>query len=208
MSDNSTTTVKITSSLEMAGFIKANGTQCRFVSMVSKTPVTKIKVGNPFGQIIKNGKVVGDSQLFKVSRKTGLINANYNTAVRRRIAERLGVELKEVEYENGEVYYEHLMTVEGKRLPLVQHKDETKRQKGLQLQYFPHKSTNVYVNAAGEVIPDEMVKPWLYKESERDEFKPNVIAIYLSNIVQLAASGVIVQAEDLDEAVNALATLQ
>lgn len=194
-------------SLEMAGFIKANGTQCRFVSMVSRTPVTKIKVGNPFNQIIKNGKVVGESQLFKVSRKTGIINANFNTAVRKRIADKMGVELSEVEYRNGEVYYEHLMTGENKPLPLVQHADPAKR-KGLLLQYFPHKSTNAYVNAAGTVIADEALKPWLYAEAERSEFKPTVIALYLSNIVQLTASGVIVHTEDIDEAEAALAEAQ
>ena len=200
------TTVQITNDLEMAGFIKANGTQCRFVSMVSRTPVVKMRVGNPF-HTIKNGKVVGECQLFKLSKKMGIINANYNTAVRTRIAEKLGVTLGDVEYRNGEVYYEHLMTLENKPLPLVQHKDPLKR-KGLQLQYFPHKSTNCYVNSAGEVVPDEKVKPWLYAEPERDEFKPAVIALYLSNIVKLTASGVIMVTEDIDEAEKALAAAE
>lgn len=200
------TTVQILNELEMAGFIKANGTQCRFVSMVSRTPVVKIKAGNPFHKVSK-GKVVGDCQLFKVSRKVGIINANYNTAVRNRIAEKLGVTLGEVEYTNGTVWYEHLMTLENKPLPLVQHKDEMERE-GLLLQYFPHKTVNTYVNAAGAVIPDEQVKPWLYAEAERSEYKPAVIAVYLKNIVKLTASGVIMVAEDYDEAEKALAAAE
>jgi hypothetical protein len=197
--------VSIASHLEMVGFIKSNGTACRFVSMLSHTPVVKIKAGNPFHKVSK-GKVVGDCRLFKVSRKTGLINANYNTSVRNRIAEKLGVPLADVEYENGECYFEHLQTADGKNLPLIQHKDETKRASGLKLQYYPHKSTNCYVDENGNVIADELVKPWLYAESERPDFKPCVIGINVSNIKELRASGVIMQAEDVAEAETALAS--
>lgn len=188
----------------MVGFIKSNGTECRFVAMVSKTPVTKIKVGNPFGQVIKGGKVQGECQLFKVSRKIGLVNANYNTSVRNRIAVKLGVKVSDVEYENGEVWYEHLKTVDGKALPLVVNK-KTPDNGEFYLQYYPHKSTNAYVNAKGETIADATVNPWLYAETERAEFKPAVIAIKISNIKELKASGVIMQAEDLDAAAEALA---
>ncbi len=183
---------------EMAGFIKANGTDCRFVSMVSQTPVTKMKVSNPW-HTIKDGKVVGECNLFKVSRKIGIINANYNKSVRNRIAEKLGVQLSEVEYVSGEVYYEHLKTADGKALPLVQHKEESKRN-GLMLQYYPHKSENCYKTAAGEIVPDSEVAKYAYATGSRSEFKPTVIAIYLSNIKQLTASGVVMQASDYDEA--------
>ena len=197
------TTVQISGEMELAGFIKANGTQCRFVSMVSKTPVTKIKVGNPW-HTVKSGKVVGTPNLFKVSRKRGLINANYNTSVRNRIAEKLGVKLSDVEYVNGEVYYEHLQTADGKNLPLVQHKDETKRD-GLMLQYYPHGSENCYVNGKGEIVPDTEVKKWAYAESERSEFKPTVIGIKLRNILKLTASGVIAETDSIEEAEKSLA---
>jgi len=88
---NDKTIVTIGSHLEMVGFIKGNGTQCRFVSMVSETE-PKLRAGCPFKGVVK------------VSRKRGMINANYNTAVRKRIAARLGVEIKDVEYQNGEVW--------------------------------------------------------------------------------------------------------
>jgi len=139
----------------------------------------------------------------KVSRKLGLVNANYNTSVRNRIAAKLGVTLSEVEYENGEVWYQHLKTVDGKNLPLVQHKDEAKQGK-LYLQYFPHKSVNAYVMPNGDSVTEAELKPWLYKESERPDYKPSVIAVDLANVKELRASGVIMQAEDIDEAEAAL----
>lgn len=191
------------SPLEMVGFLKTNGTECRFVAMTSKTPVVKIKVGNPWHTVSK-GKVVGTCNLFKVSKKIGLINANYNTSVRNRIAEKLGVKLSEVEYENGVTWYEHIKTVDGKNLPLVQHKDETKRG-DFYIQYFPHKSENVYVTGSGEIVPDAMVDKWAYAESERSEFKPTVIVVNLSNLCQLKASGVIIEMPKFEEAEALLA---
>lgn len=187
------TIVQMTSELEMLGFLKTNGTACRFVSVVTKTPVVKIKKGNSWGA----GK--SEKGLYKVSRKIGIINANYNTSVRRRISEKLGVELKEVEYESGDVWYQHLTTGEGKSLPVVQHKDETKRT-GFYLQFFPHKTNNAYVNEAGESVKDEEVKPWLYAESARPDYKPCVIAVKLENIASLKASGVVIEMPALEEA--------
>jgi len=195
--------VKMVDTLEMVGFLKTNGTACRFVSLVCKTPVVKIKASNPFGQVVTKGKVVGECQLFKVASKIGIINANYNTSVRNRIAEKLGVSLSEVEYENGEVWYRHIQTVDGKNLPLVVNKDETKA--GHYVQYFPHKSTSVYVNAKGETIPDEVVQPYLYKETERPDFKPCVISINLANVLQFKASGVVIEMPDFEEAAAVLA---
>ncbi len=187
------------SELEMLGFLKTNGTQCRFVSMTSRTPVVKMKVKNPWHKI-SNGKVVGDVGLWKVSRKIGIINANYNTSVCRRIAEKLGVKLSEVEYENGEVWYEHLLTQDGKALPVLQHKDETKRaETGYLLQYYPQGSENAYCNGAMEPVAAETVKPYLYAESARPDFKPCVISVKLANIQRLKASGVVIEMPELPE---------
>jgi hypothetical protein len=186
------------SQLEILGFLKTNGTACRFVAMTSKTPVVKIKVGNPWGAGART-----KSGLYKVSRKIGLINANYNTSVRNRIAEKLGVELAEVEYAAGETWYRHLETADGKALPVVVNK--SKEDGKHYLQYFPHKSENVYVGENGEVVPDAMVKPWLYAESERPDYKPSVIAVDLGNVMQLKASGVIIEMPDFDEAAAVLA---
>ena len=187
----------MTSELEMLGFIKGNGTACRFVAIVSKTPVVKIKVGNPWGASAKT-----KSGLYKVSRKIGIVNANYATSVRNRLADMLGVTLGEVEYENGEVWYEHLKTVDDHNLPLVQHKDEAKREEtGYSLQYFPlGYSGSYYVNGAGETVPDVEVERWLHAKSERPDYKPAVQAPKLRNILSLKASGVIIEMPELEEA--------
>lgn len=186
--------VEMVNVLEMVGFLKTNGTASRFVSLTSKTPVVKIKAGNPWGASNKT-----KSGLYKVSKKIGIINASYNLSVRNRIAEKLGVALNEVEYENGTVWYEHMKTPEGKNLPLVQHKDEAKRG-DFYLQYFTHKSENHYVNEQGEIVPDEVVKPYLYAKSEKPDWKPTVIAVNLSNVKQLKASGVVINMPDFAEA--------
>jgi len=60
----------------------------------------------------------------KVSKRLASINANFNTSVRNRIAETLGVELNAVEYVNGETWYRHLMTRKGKPLPVVCQQDQ------------------------------------------------------------------------------------
>lgn len=196
--------VKMQSELEMLGFLKTIGTECRFVGITTRTPVTKMKTANPW-HVIKNGKVVGECNLWKISRKIGVVNMNFCTAVEKRIAETLGVPAKEVEYVAGDVYYEHLMTVDGKPLPLVQHKIESER-KGIQLQYFPQKNLEtVYVNGAGEPVSKDEVKKYLYKESERPNYKPAVIGVYLHNIHKLSASGVVVEMPELAEVEEVLA---
>lgn len=187
---NDKTIVTIGSPLEMVGFIKGNGTQCRFVSMVSET-VPKLRAGSPFKGVVK------------VSRKRGMINVNYNTAVRKRIAANLGVELKEVEYENGGVWYKHLQTVDAKALPLVVNKNKPDNGE-FYLQYYPTSAESVFQLPNGDYVTDEQIKPWLPKV-DRESFKPVVISIKIANIKELRASGVIMQAEDLAEAEAALA---
>lgn len=199
MSDksNAKTIVQITSPLEMVGFIKSNGTQCRFVSMVSETE-PKLKKNCPFLGVKK------------VSRKRGMINVNYNKAVCRNISELLGVEVKEVEYTNGEVWYYHLTTVDAKPLPLVINKkvaiENVNAETDFYLQFFPTASENVYKMPNGEIIDEAKLEPYFYSKGERKEFKPCVISIKVENIKELRASGVIMQADDLKEAEAALAT--
>lgn len=193
--------VSMVSTLEMLGFLKTNGTACRFVSIMTKTPVVKIKVGNPWGAGVKT-----ETGLYKVSRKIGVINANFNTSVRNRIAAHLGVPVNEVEYIPGETWYKHLMTSDNKPLPVVVNKNEA-NQGEFYLQYFPQtdKSESKYVNEAGEPVAKEVVKPWLYAESPRSAFKPTVIAVKLSNIHRLKASGVVIEMPELEEVEAVLA---
>ncbi len=195
--------VSMVSSLEMLGFLKLNGTQCRFVSITTRTPVVKIRAGNPWGA----GK--SETGLYKVLKKIGVINANYVDSVARRIAAQLGVKENEVEYEAGKTWYRHLSTADGKALPVVHNKKVEAPDSGTEyyLQYFPQteKSESVYVNEAGEPVSADEVKPWLYKESPRSAFKPAVIAVKLANIHRLKASGVVLEMPELDEVQSVLA---
>ena len=185
------TIVEIQSHLEMVGFIKSNGTQCRFVSMISETLVTNIRAACPFKGVIKT------------SKKMGLVNKDYVASVERRIAERLGVPASAVDYVPGEVWYKHLTTTDGKALPLVVNK--TKDDGEYYLQYFPTESKSVYRMPNGEPVLESDLEPWFYKR-EKADFKPIVISVKVSNIKRLAASGVIMQVEDLAEAESALAS--
>lgn len=187
----SKTIVKIASELEMLGFLKANGTECRFVSILTVTPVKNVRAACPF----KAG-------LTKVAKRCGIINANYNTSVRRRIADKLGVTLSDVEYENGEVWYTHLKTGDNKPLPVVVNK--TKHDGKHYLQFFAHKTDSKYFLANGDEIPVEKVAPYFY-DRKREDFKPNVIAVDLGNVKELRASGVIMEAPDFEHAESLLA---
>jgi hypothetical protein len=132
-----------------------------------------------------------------------MINVNYVASVQRRVAERLGVKETEVEYTPGEVWYKHLTTVDGKTLPLVVNK-KTPDNEEYYLQYYPTASENVYRMPNGEPVQKSDLEPYFYA-SKREDFKPVVISIKVSNIKELRASGVIMQAEDLAEAESALA---
>jgi hypothetical protein len=161
-------------------FLKTNGTQCRFISLVSETK-PKLRPACPFFGVVK------------VSRKRGIVNANFNTTVRRRIAQKLGVKLAEVEYENGEVWYRHVTTAEGKPLPLVVNKNVQNPSADTEyyLQYFPTRSTNAYRMPNGDTVTEGELKPWFCRQSERPDYKPTVISIKVSNIKKLRASVVI-----------------
>lgn len=186
------TTVQIQNHLEMVGFIKSNGTQCRFVSMVTETPVKNIKAACPFKGVIK------------IARRRGMINVNYVASVERRISERMGVKPSEVEYTPGNVWSTHLTTVDGKTLPLLVNK-KTPENGEYYLQFFTTSSDNVYRMPNGEPVLESQLKPWFY-ERNCDSFKPPVISVNVSNIKELRASGVVMQAEDIAEAESALAT--
>lgn len=179
-----TNTVVFHSVLEMVGHLKTIGTQCRFISMLSNTE-PKVRKDCPYKGVRK------------IAKRWGWLNINYNMAVRRRIAQRLGVELQEAEYTNGEVWYRHEMTAEGKALPLCVNKKVAVGQvppdNKFYVQYFPHKSKTKYVLPNGDEVREDELKPFFYKQSERDDFKPLVITVGLENVVELRSSGVIVQ---------------
>lgn len=178
--------VTIKSGLEMVSFVKNNGTQCRFISMVSQTEVKNIRKGCPFKGVLK------------VSKRIGMINVNYVASVNRHIAAKTGVDLAEVNYEAGQVWYKHLQTANDKALPIVVNKNAPDNGE-FYLQFFPTNSTSSYVMPDGTQVAESDLSPWFYK-SEKSEYKPTVISINVNNIKELRASGVIMQTEDLEEA--------
>lgn len=165
---------------EIIGFLKTNGTNCRLVSLLTETR-PKMKPGCPFSGVVK------------VSKKRGIVNASYNAAVRRRIAKHLGVKLKEVEYEDGEVWYRHLTTADGKLLPLVVNKKVQSPSETTEhyLQYFPTRSKNTYRLPNGNTVTAEQLKPWFAQQAEKPHYKPAVISIKISNIKKMKASVVL-----------------
>ena len=174
----------------MVGFLKTNGTGCRFVSLLSETK-PRLVSGCPYKGVVK------------IARRIGWLNINYNKAVRRNIAETLRVDLKDVEYTNGETWYVHVTTAEGKALPLCVNKKSPNSGK-YYVQYFPHKSETVYVLPNGDTIAESLLEPYFYK-GERTEFKPAVITLGLENIKELRASGLIIETADTAELEKILA---
>jgi len=168
------TTVTIQDKNEMVGFIRSLGTECRFVSMLTETPVKMRKTGNPFA-----------SGVMKVSRRNGLINVNYVAAVERNLAEANGG--NKVEYTPGETWYTHTQTDDGKALPLCVHKKDSKKH---YLQYFPHKTLgrNEYYFNGVKMTPEQVaVMKTFVQEDNRAEYKPTVITLGIDSIRVLKA---------------------
>jgi hypothetical protein len=174
--------IKISDPLELVGFLRANGTQCQFISMLTHTEAD-VNKSCPFKGVVK------------VSRRNGLINMNYNTAVRKRMADAMGVPIEEVEYTNGKTWFKHETTdgtPEGKALPLCVH--ATKPTGKFYLQYFPIQSSGTYfMDERGERIPVEALKPYFPKEREKSEFKPITCVFGVDSIKQMHVAGVIIE---------------
>ena len=171
---------------EMLEFLRAGTTQCRFVSMKTRTE-PKIKASCPWKGI------------YKLSRRNGLINANYNNSVQRRIAEKFNLPESSVTYIPGETWYVHEKR-DDKTLPIVVNKKEAANPDAPRyIQFFPHSSTNRYFDMYNAPLTEEQLKPYFYKKPEKDEFKPVVICISLVNVLELKASGVILECPAFDD---------
>lgn len=166
----------------MVGFLKTIGTACTFIALDTSTVLKRgknLKTSCPFGDVIKS------------CVRTGWLNIKYNEAVKRRIAAKLGVDLKEVEYTNGEVWHKHLMTEDGKMTPVLVNR--TKDDGKFYLFYFHRKTKNArYAMANGEPLTYDQLKPYFYA-SKRDEFKPPVRSVTLNNVRCLKARGLILK---------------
>jgi hypothetical protein len=180
--------VKITDPLEMIGFIKTNSTNCQFVCLITKT-VVDLKASWTRGEVVK------------FSKRNGLINVNYNLAVRNRIASVFNVDVKDVEYENGKVWFKHLQNEMGKPLPLVVNK-KTPDSGKYYLQYFASKSKSRYVLAdtETEVSYEELIPHLAKKPTLISAFKPTTCVFEIGNILEMRASRVIVTTNEATEA--------
>lgn len=168
-----------------------------FLSCLTATPQDKyLRAGCPF-----KGK-----GLVKIARRSGWLNINYNSAVRRRIAKRLGVEFKDVEYTNGESWHRHVMTEENKSTPVCVNKT---KEDGKFYVFIAQKdvkgSTYRLANGNGDEVSYEDLKPWFYARGEQDDLKPEVRIVTLNNVSELRARGMVVRTPSTAKAESLLA---
>lgn len=173
----------------MAEFIRANGTACRFVSLLSETE-PKLRKDCPFKGVKK------------ITRTLALVNVDHAAACERGIAALLGVDAGSVDYTPGETWYRHEETQDGKHLPLCVHKE--KPESGFYLQYFPRSTSSAYRDSSGNEVSHDSLAPFFYARKET-EWKPQTRVVSLANIRELRASGIIAQAGDVESAEKALA---
>lgn len=173
----------------MVGFLKTLGTDSQFVSFHTQTEVRMRKTGNPFVGTVK------------VTKLTGLIGVNFVKAVRRRMAEILGMDFVDTEYTPGSTWYTHLQTDEGKPLPLCVHQEDEQR---FYVQFFPHprKYRNTEYHLRGRKLTEAevaLMKTFVVKR-EGDEFKPVVITLAIDSIRKMSVRRITV----LNNTVNRL----
>lgn len=171
---------------EMLEFLRDGTTQCRFVSMKTRTE-PKIKASCPWKGV------------YKLSRRNGLINANYNNSVQRRIAEKFNIPESSVTYIPGETWYVHEKR-DDKTLPVVVNKKDIDNPNAPRyIQFFPHSSTNRYFDMYNAPLSEEQLKLYFYKRPEKEDCKPIVNVISLVNVLELKASGVILECPAFDD---------
>lgn len=166
------TTIKISSPLELVGFLRSLGTTSTFISMRTETVVEMRKTKNPYVGTVK------------VQKRNGLINVNFVRSVERNM-EKAGIE--NPEYVAGKTWYVHESTEEGKPLPLCIHKKDKNK---FYLQYYPHKTigeTTYWLN--GKQLTKEQVSEMqkFVIEDKKDTFKPIVLTFSIDSIRELKA---------------------
>ncbi len=188
-------TVTFESKNEMVGYLKTLGTSSSFVSLETETEVKMRKTGNPFVGTVK------------VVKRTGLINVDFVSSVRRRMAEIQKVAFSETEYVAGTTWYKHVQTAEGKALPLCVHKDDDRR---FYLQYFPLRSHGeIYFLKGRQLSAEEVVQMETFiTEKERKAFKPIVITLAIDSIRKMKARNITVLNETIDRIAQSYAKLQ
>lgn len=165
-------TIKIEDRAELIGFLRGIGTEARFITLDTETPVKMRKTGNPY---------VGT---MKIARRNGLVGIDFVKACERRYAKLHDLNAKDVQYEPGKVWYAHCMTEDNKPLALCQNKkDPTKKY----LQYFPLRNlgTTIYVHPTLGQLSKEQVDDMYARfvpADDREEWKPVVITLGIDSI--------------------------
>lgn len=175
------TTIKLKNVDQMVGHLLTLGTACTFVSCVTATPQKKaLRADCPYRDVIK------------LAKRTGWLNMDYNRAVRRRIANRLEVSIKDVEYTNGESWHTHMLTGEGKATPVCVNKRTPDNGKYYLFLTQGKVSRTKYVMPNGEEVSYDLLKPWFYTRAQ-DDLKPEVRCVTLNNVSELRVRGLIVR---------------
>lgn len=185
-------TVKIENKNELVGFLRAIGTECRFVTADTETEVKMNKFQLTGRKVIspKTGKPINEKRAnpylgtIKVARRNGFVNANFVKAVEKRYAEMFGLDVKDVEYTPGSTHYVHCQTEEGKPLCLCENKNDPSRK---YMQFFPLQNIGetIYLHPTLGRLNAAQIKDmydnWVTEE-EREEWKPRVIVLSIDSI--------------------------
>ncbi len=185
-------TVKIENKQELVGFLRAIGTECRFVTVDTETVVENMPQGRNTGRKVaspKTGKPINEKianpyvGTVKIARRNGFVNADFVTACEKRYAELNGLKPSDVTYTPGEVWYNHCMTGEGKPLCLCEHKKDNNRK---YMQFFPIRNLGepIYVHPTmGRLTPDRVkeMEGWMYADNS-PEWKPGIITLAVDSI--------------------------
>jgi hypothetical protein len=191
------TAVEISHKMELVGFLRSIGAECRFITLTTETEVKMVKKHrttkepNPFLGTVK------------VARRNGLVNIDYVAAVERNM-EKAGIE--NAEYVAGTTWYMHEQTTDGKAIALCRHKTK----EAFYLQYFPMRNLETrYVLNGKDLTPEQVtaMKEYLSEQSE-NEFKPRVITLAMDSIRSVTFRKVEMLNNTFSRLVNHLARLK
>lgn len=170
--NKSNTAVEISHKLELVGFLRSIGNECRWISLRTETEVKMVKKHRVTGRL---NPYLGT---IKVARRNGLVNVNFVRAVERNM-EKAGIE--GAEYEPGSTWYVHEQTTDGKAIALCVHKKDNRK---FYLQYFPIRNLGTeYVLNGVTLTPEQVAEMKEYlNATDRDEFKPCVITLMMDSI--------------------------
>jgi hypothetical protein len=167
---------KLTTSAAMKRHLIESNGSCQFVSLISETEPSMRKTGNPFLGVKK------------LSNRTGLINANFVSSVRRKM---VAAGMDPDEYVPGSTWQEMVRDSNGKATPVSTDKKTGQK---FYLRFFPHKTKSIFV-LDGKQIDKKDLKPFL-TVSKTADFKPIFNTIEIRNIKEMKVRKVNLRAKN------------